>query len=77
MSPLARLLRGVGATPSPSAAAATPASSPAIAPPAADETTPRSKRKRVDAPPARPIRAKLSELLMRHHREAAMLTDPV
>ena len=71
VTPLARLLRG-GATPSPS-----PAPPPQHAPTAADETTPRSKRKRDDAPPARPVRPKLSELLMRCHREAAMLADPV
>jgi hypothetical protein len=51
----------------------------------ADEVTPCAKRKRSDvfggydagAPPARPARVKLSELLMRHHRGAALEMDPL
>jgi hypothetical protein len=70
---------------SPIAAAAAAAAAGSAPGGGADEVTPCAKRKRSDvfggydagAPPARPARIKLSELLMRHHRGAALEMDPV
>ena len=90
LSPLARLLQGAAsALASPSASpAASPASHGQCALQAAgggaeaeeEARTPNGKRlKRSDVlePPERPVRPRLCELLMRHHREAAMRVDPL
>ena len=90
LSPLARLLHGAAsasASPAPSPAAS-PASHGRCALQAAggceaeDEGahTPNGKRQRRSdeaVPPERPARPRLCELLMRHHREAAMRVDPL
>ena len=86
LSPLARLLHAApSASPSP---AASPASHGQCALQAAagreaeaeeEARTPSGKRQRHDeaSPPERPARPRLCELLMRHHREAAMRVDPL